>query len=195
MKYYNNNTFENKIEYYHDLNKFNKNEILCNFFYDNLTNILYFFGPKGCGKTTRLLFSSLEMHNMQELNNPRIYIDCKFMEENSLLRKLIFKQEMFYMTQTVEELIELFNLGYHKQITKENNFFAFFKTFLENIINSNKFKKRIFVIIDNYDYVENNDKNYNYLEEIIEFSKNNSKMIKLIISGNGSFIKKNKSYL
>ena len=188
MKYYNNSTFENKIEYYDDLIKFKNNTILEKLIYYNLASILYFFGPKGCGKTTYLLFSSLDIHNINGLNNPRIYIDYKLMKDNSLLRKLIFKQEMFYMVQTVEELKALFDLGFHKEITKINSFLEFFKLYLENIININKFNKKIIVIIDNYDDIDNYNED-NYIEEIIGLAKNNSQKIKLIISGNGSFIK------
>ena len=187
MKYYNNYS-ENKIEYANDLIKFKNDKIVINFIYYNLASILYFFGPKGCGKTTHLLFSSLDIHNYSDLNNPRLYIDYRFMKENSLFRNLIFKQEMFYMVQTAKELKDLYDLGYHREITKKNSFFGFFKEFLENIINSNKFDKKIIVIIDNYDEIDNYTED-NYLEEIIEFAKNNSKSIKLIISGNGSFIK------
>ena len=189
MKYYNNNTMKNKIEYYEDLVDFRDDKIINNFIFNDFANILYFYGPKGCGKTTYLLFSSLDIHNYQGLNNPRIYIDYQLMKENSLLRKLIFKIEMFYMAQTVEELSGLFDLKYHRRITEINPFFLFFKTFLENIIKSNKLKKTLIVIIDNYDDLENNDENNNDLQKIIELAKNNSKLIKLIISGNGSFIK------
>ena len=188
MKYYNNNTLENQIQYTDDLIKFKNDKIMDNLIYDQFDSILYFFGPKGCGKTTCLLFASIDIHNFNDLNNPRIYIDYKLMKENSLLRKLIFKQEMFYMAQTVEELKELFGLGYHKDITKKNSFFEFFKQFLEKIINLKKFDKKIIVIIDNYDDIDNYTED-NYLEEIIELAKNNYKTIKLIISGNGSFIK------
>ena len=189
MKYYiSNNTLKNKIEYSDELIEFKEDNIRGNFIDNNFASILYLLGPKGCGKTTRLLFSSLDIHNYDGLNNPRIYIDYKLMKENTLLRKLIFKLEMFYMVRTLDELKELFNLGYHKQITKVNSFFIFFKQFLENIISSNKFKKKIIVIIDNYNDIDNNTENNN-LEEIIELTKKNSKMIKLIISGNGSFIK------
>ena len=104
MKYYNKNSLENEIEYYNDLIKFKNNKILNFFVPHGYANILYIIGQKGCGKTTHLLFSSLDIHIDSKFNYPRLYIDYRFMKENSKLRKLIFKQEMFYMTQTVEEL-------------------------------------------------------------------------------------------
>ena len=192
MNYYiNNETIKNDIEFKEDLIHFEEKKIIVNFYYNEFANILYFFGPKGCGKTTRLLFSSLNIHNNCYLNNPRIYIDYKLMKEKSQLRKLIFKQEMFYMVQTEEKLKELFNLRTHKKINERNNFFEFFKLFLEDIINSNIFKETIFVIIDNYDEYDKeiNNLNNNYINSIIKLSKENSKMIKLIISGNGLFMK------
>ena len=125
------------------------------------------------------------------------FIDYKLMKEKSQLRKLIFKQEMFYMVQTEEKLKELFNLRIHKKINERNNFFEFFKLFLEDIINSNIFKKTIFVIIDNYDEYDKeiNNLNNNYINSIIKLSKENSKMIKLIISSKNNFKNSKKLFI
>ena len=190
IKNYNTKFLENKIEFVDDLVKFKNDELLYNFIDDEFSKVLYFFGQKGCGKSIHLLFSTLYIHNQQELKYPRLYIDYKSMKENTILRKLIFKKEMFYMAQNVDELKELFDLKCHKNITKINNFLMFFKEFLRNILKSNKFQKNLIVVIDNYDEIEEFKENDNYLEEIIEFCKNKANMIKLIIAGNGAFIQK-----
>ena len=85
---------------------------------------------------------------------------------------------------------------YYKIIKKENEFLKALLIFLQDLINvyKNTFKKRIIVIIDNFD--EDNVQKYEKLENIISLVKQNAKKIKLILSGHCQFInKKIKSFL
>jgi hypothetical protein len=62
MKYYTLSPIDNEIQYMNDLLSFEVKPIeyfMCN----NFVNILFFFGVRGCGKTIKILFSSLFLHN------------------------------------------------------------------------------------------------------------------------------------
>ena len=187
MKYYNNVSLENNIKYIDDISLFKLSKINP-FLYDDFSTVLYYFGIKGCGKTTQLLQASIELHNQTEIKMPRLYIDYQTMKKNHNLRKLIFKKELFYLFQNKEELLKFIELGYYKIIKDYDNFFSFFKIFLENILKLKCFTNKIILIIDNINDEEQVNDDYEYINKIIDICKNNSKQIKLIICGNGKFL-------
>ena len=164
MKYYNPFSIENLIIYLDDLSIFKYNK-LKPFLINRYATILFYFGIKGSGKTTQLLYASLELHHPCEMEIPRLYIDCHLMKKKHKIRKLIFKKELFYLFQNKEELLKFMELGNYKQIKEYENFLIFLYKFLESFFELNYFKDKILLILDNL-----NDEN-DTLEDCKEINK------------------------
>ena len=151
-------------------------------------NILYFIGPKGASKSLFLMNFCVDCNSSEF---PTLYINYKvFKILNDINRKYYFKKEMAYLFFEYNAFKAFYTEKYHKLINKGNDSFIHnLKEFIQKLMNiyENYFKKKIILIIDNFD--ENNEELFNEMDKIINLVKENPKKIKLIISGCSEFLK------
>ena len=193
-QYSSDNIQNNLIRFKGQLDKY-KSETFLNYLFNDYSNVFFFSGVKGCGKTTRLLYCSHKLHLNPLLKVPRLYIDYKLMTENMVLKKSFLKKEMIFMFKDSKKLESLLKKGYHKTINKHENLFTFLTFFLEKIFGENCLDgKKLLFIIDNFDDEKYDEKEINRL---LDLCKNNFSKITIIISGTGKFLreKRNSMYI
>ena len=149
---------------------------------------MYFLGPKGSSKSLFLINFCFIFDAMQI---PTLYINYKILKNlDEKKRKYIFKREIVYLFHDFEKFKDFYNAKYHRLIKGENNdFLNGLKEFIKTLLNiyENTFdEKIILIIIDNFD--EDNENIFSEMENLINLVKENSKKIKLIISGNSTFL-------
>ena len=152
-------------------------------------NLVYFIGPKGNSKSIFLMY--LFQFKNKISFYPLLYINYKRIAHLDLKeRKNIFNNEIVYLFFEENKLREFLKGNYYKIIKKEKDFLLALKIFLQDLINiyKNTFKKRIIVIIDNFD--EENEQESEKMENIISLVKQNAKQIKLFLSGHCKYINK-----
>lgn len=173
-----------KIDFSIIMDKYLENikEFIC----QELQSILYLIGPKGSSKSIFLMIACLYNNFMKK---PFLYINhnkLKNLPEKE--RKNIFKKEMIYLFFKENILRDFYKNKYHKIINSNENFMISLKNFVQKIIDiyQNTFENKILLVIDNFN--DNNKKEYEELEKIINIAKENSSKLKLIISGHSKFL-------
>ena len=191
LKYYDNSIQERKIYYIDAIHQYGNNSFILYFLNNQYSNVLFFSGVKGCGKTIRLLFLSYIIYLRKSNKNPRLYIDYKLITNNKTLQKLFFKRELLFLFHDFEKLKKFLELGIYKEINNYNNIFKFLIHFLTQYFESEFREKKFFLIIDNFDDEKDEEKDIN---DLIDFCKKNFDKVALIISGTGKFMRKKRNF-
>lgn len=186
FKYLKGNYVKNDIDFIKEQNKWygelqeiksNKEKSYC-----------FLFGPGGIGKTTLLL----KYLNYEEI--PRLYFSLKLMTKpNNFNNKKWKKMSLFETIYTFNKIEEMNNFSKTNldDITDTSNLMEFIFSYIKFIFDfysKNKIKKKIFIIIDDYNQ-ELFDKD-NIIEKIINYIKDNKKKLFLFIIGQGQYINK-----
>ena len=162
--------------------------ILNKYMWDDSINIIYLMGPKGASKS--LFLMNFCRHKILS-NNPSLYINYNILKNlEPKQRKYIFKKEMLYLFSEENAFKDFYNQKYHRVIkNKESPFIHSLTEFIKILVNiyKNYFKKKITLVIDNFD--EDNENLNNEIEQLINLINSNSSKIILIISGNSYFLK------
>ena len=148
----------------------------------------FIFGPKGIGKTTLLL----KYLKFEEI--PRLYFSLKIMSKprfNNRKWKKISLYETIYTFKDENEM-QTFSEKILKDILDDTpNLMEFIFSYIKLIFNfysDIKSRKKIFVVIDDYNQ-ELYDKD-NIIEQIINYVKSNKGRLFLFILGEGKYINK-----
>ena len=186
FKYLKENYVKNAIDYIEAQNKWyeeliqiklNKEKAYC-----------FLFGPKGIGKTTLLL----KYLNYEEI--PRLYFSLKLMTKpNNFNNKKWKKIALFETIYTFNQIEEMTNFSDTNldDINDTSNLMEFIYSYIKYIFDfysKNNIKKKIFVIIDDYNQ-ELFDKD-NIIEKIINFIQDKKRNLFLFIIGQGQYINK-----
>ena len=162
--------------------------ILNKYMWDDSINIIYLMGPKGASKS--LFLMNFCRHKILS-NNPSLYINYNILKNlEPKQRKYIFKKEMLYLFSEENAFKDFYNQKYHRLIkNKESPFIHSLTEFIKILVNiyKNYFKKKITLVIDNFN--EDNENLNNEIEQLINLINSNSSKIILIISGNSYFLK------
>ena len=175
---YSNNIFH-EIDY---------NNILENFriFKDNYASkTVYLYGPKGCSKTTFLLYM-INSFNCMDLRS--LYFNFNYLENTNILqRKRVIYHEILYFCKDIDEMKKIANKKIFNNIADKNNIMKLIYLILNilfEVIDCNNNVIRL-IIIDN---IYNNEKEIiDDLNNIIKFITNKNSNIKIIICGRGPY--------
>lgn len=145
----------------------------------------FIFGPKGVGKTTLLL----KYLNYEEI--PRLYFPLKRMSRPNYYNKKWKKISLYetIYTFTDEKEMKKFSGENLKDISDTPNLMEFIFSYIKQIFNfysEIKLKKKIFVVIDDYNQ-ELYDKD-NIIEQIIDYVNSKKHKLFLCILGKGQYI-------
>lgn len=171
LKYYETN-FEEYITECKKINIHPELEQIYTSFSKNIEEMpnLIFYGPKGSGKYTQMLYF-LSLYNKIQLKHKKVYITYN-------------KQEYFFKISDVHYEIDMSTLGCNSKLLWQDIYL-----FFEDIINSMPDKKG-FIVLKNFHDIHNEllDILYSYIQDNL-FKKNNIKFI--FITENLSFISDN----
>ena len=156
----------------------------------NKTSIMYLFGPKGCSKTTFLLYLK---RILNDFGKSSLYLNFNYLKNQSYFQiKKIIYSELLYLFKDIDEMNFIKQKKFFQNINDlDNGLLNFIFEFLSNLLNEIKFNERkmnIVIIIDNI--YDNNNLSINALQNIINLIKSKSKYVKLILCGNGKFFNK-----
>ena len=180
-----------------NLNEYDKASLnLFNFKDSKATKILYLYGPKGCSKTTFLLFL---INKFSISQTKTLYFNYNYLKDKNFvnMKKTIYN-EILYFCLNIKEMknIELFKI--FDGIDQTKNSMEIIYQLLVNlfkVIDGDENCKRI-IIIDNINNLNEKDEAFLSLNNIKQLILRKNNNFKLIISGNGKYFNKQfiKSY-
>ena len=157
---------ENRNEKFFELNEYiNASLNISTFFDSTFGKILYMFGPKGCSKTTFLLYL---INTLRGIDEGILYINYNYIKNRifSELKKIIY-HEILYFCQNIEEMNKIEEYKIFKGIEINENKMSIIYQLLVNLFDA--------IAIDNHDVESFN--------RIIIIDNN----YKLIICGRGKY--------
>ena len=190
FKYLKEDYLKNSLEFIKEQNNWYRK--LDDIYSNKERSYCFLFGPKGVGKTTLLL----KYLNGEEI--PRLYFSLKIMSKIKNNNNKKWKKISFYETlYTFTEIDEMKNFSENKikDISDSENLMEFIFSYIKTIFNfysENNSKKRLFVVIDDYNQ-DLYDKD-NIIDQIINYVQSHKHVLFLCILGEGQYINK-KLYL
>jgi len=168
----------NLINYFNELDDLIKK--------NNTKSYCYIFGPRGTGKTTKLLIY------LNFFSYPRLYFSLKIMSKiiskNKNLKKYALK-ETIYTFDDLEQMKKFSDIT-KDEISDSLNLLEFILSYIQTIMNfyskEKKKSNKIWIVIDDYNH-EKYDKN-NIIEQIIKYINENKRKLFLCILGDGKYI-------
>ena len=153
---------------------------------NNTKSYCYIFGPRGTGKTTKLLIY------LNFFSYPRLYFSLKIMSKiiskNKNLKKYALK-ETIYTFDDLEQMKKFSDIT-KDEISDSLNLLEFILSYIQTIMNfyskEKKKSNKIWIVIDDYNQ-EKYDKN-KIIEQIIKYINENKRKLFLCILGDGKYI-------
>ena len=150
-----------------------------------ISKIFYLYGPKGCSKTTFLLYM---INKYGILSEKTLYFNFDYLEKSNIIdREKIIYHEILYFCKDIEEMKRIEEKKIFNGIEDKTNtmelIYMIIEVVLNIIIDTNNINR--IIIIDN---IFNNDKDtIRFLNNIIEIIKKKPPNFKIIICGRGSY--------
>ena len=161
-----------KSKFYHFKNSF-------------ISKVFYLYGPKGCSKTSFLLYM---INTYGILSEKTLYFNYDYLEKSNIIdRKKIIYHEILYFCQDIEEMNKIEEKKIFNGIEDKENIMELIYMIIEVVLNVIIDTNNIIriIIIDN---IYNNNKNtIHFLNKIIEIIKGKPKNYKIIICGRGPY--------
>ena len=115
------------------------------------TQIMYLYGPKGCSKSTFLLFNR---HLLKSFHINNLYFNVDYLKtKNYLETKRIISYELLYLFENIDEMKSIEEKKiFHNIKVMNKDILNYIYLFLKNLLNSIDFQNRknqIVIIIDN----------------------------------------------
>ena len=183
---------ENKNQKFFELNEYiNASLNISTFFDSTFGKILYMFGPKGCSKTTFLLYL---INTLRGIDEGILYINYNYIKNRifSELKKIIY-HEILYFCQNIEEMNKIEEYKIFKGIGINENKMSIIYQLLVNLFDAiaidnhdvESFNR--IIIIDNIYYTDEMNEEIKVLKSIKNLIKNKKDNYKLIICGRGKY--------